>query len=111
MALLAAPCSGDDPHAGRQAPALAFRADGSGSLVVVHCAVAAPAKLVMSLTAGGRTRLVVARASDHAGLGVLTWNRRFGAASSPKGRYRLTVTATISGPRSVRIRSRCGGRR
>ncbi|HUZ27747.1 MAG TPA: hypothetical protein VMU90_00810 [Solirubrobacteraceae bacterium] len=81
----------------KKVPLLAFRADVSRATVLIHSAVGASAKLVLDVTGGGRTRAVVATVSGHSGFNALTWNRRFGRTPAPKGRYRLTLTGTISG--------------
>ena len=65
--------------------------------MVVHTAVGAPARLVLDVSGGGRRKTVVARVGGETGFNSLSWNRRFGSTPAPRGRYRLTVTATIGG--------------
>jgi DNA-binding beta-propeller fold protein YncE len=69
---------------------VAFASGVTRTQVAVRYALTGPAPVTLSLN--GR---VLARASGHAGLGQLIWNRKLGRTSAPAGRYRLTVTAAV----------------
>jgi sugar lactone lactonase YvrE len=70
----------------------AFAASVASKAVTVRYALSSPA--AVTLSAGSS---VVSRAAGTAGFGVLTWNRKLGASTAPRGRYTLTVTASAAG--------------
>jgi sugar lactone lactonase YvrE len=75
---------------------LAFRAAVTPTRVTVGYALSGPAPLSLSVRGARGRPLTVARATGHAGVGRLSWDRRLGGRPAPRGRYQLIVTATTA---------------
>jgi hypothetical protein len=76
---------------------LAFDPTVARTSVTVRYALSSGAPVTLSVTPAGGKPGVVARAAGRAGWSVLTWNRRINGAPATRGRYTLTVTATVGG--------------
>jgi sugar lactone lactonase YvrE len=76
---------------------LAFEPAVARTAVTVRYALSGAASLSLSVTPSGGRPTTVGRASGRAGWGELSWNRRIGGAAAGRGRYTLTVTATVGG--------------
>jgi hypothetical protein len=82
---------------------VAFQAAVSPRRVVVRYALTGAADVTLSvrrLGARGGTR-VVARGRGSAGVNRIAWARRLGRGRAAPGRYRLSVSATAAGRRTV----------
>ena len=79
---------------------LAFEPTVAKTAVTVRYALSGTASLTLSVTPAGARPTIVGRASGRAGWGVFSWNRRIGGTVAGRGRYTLTVTATV-GSRSA----------
>jgi sugar lactone lactonase YvrE len=76
---------------------LAFEPTVARAFVTVRYALSSGAPVTLSVTPAGGKPTVVARAAGRGGWGALKWNRRLGATHAGRGRYTLTVTATLGG--------------
>ncbi len=79
---------------------LAFEPTVAKTAVTVRYALSGTASLTLSVKPAGGKPTVVSRAAGRAGWGELGWNRRIGGAVAGRGRYTVTVTATV-GPNSA----------
>ncbi len=74
----------------------AFAASVASKAVTVRYALSAPGAVTLSV-GSGPSSIAVAHASRGAGFGALAWNRKLGGSTAPRGRYTLTVTASVGG--------------
>ena len=76
-------------------------ADVTRRSVTVRFVLSGPATVKLSVASSG-TPALVARVAGQVGLGDLVWDGRIGGRAAPRGRYRLTVTATSGGQSAAR---------
>ena len=79
---------------------LAFRAASSRGQVSVRYALSGGAAIALSVRSPSGAQAAVDRAVGRAGFNTISWNRRLGGKSAPRGNYRLTVMAS-SGARNA----------
>jgi hypothetical protein len=80
---------------------IAYQARASRTKVTVSYALTYNAALTLTVTPPRGKPIRVARAAGHAGIGALAWNRRLHGRRAKHGRYKLTITASVPGQRSV----------
>jgi len=74
---------------------LALESIVSRGSVKVRYVLSLAAPVTLSVTPRRGRPTVVVRAPGHPGAAVLVWNRRIDGAPAGRGRYKLTVTATV----------------
>jgi hypothetical protein len=80
---------------------IAYQARASRTKVTVSYALTGAAALTLKVTPPHGKPIPVARAAGRAGIGTLTWSRRLHGRPAGHGRYKLTVTASVTGQPSV----------
>jgi hypothetical protein len=75
----------------------AFQALSARTKVTVRYVLTARAPVTLSVKPSRGPARTVARASGHAGLNQIAWNRKLGRKAAKRGTYKLTVTTTNQG--------------
>ncbi|MGN6868349.1 MAG: hypothetical protein ACTHMY_08100 [Solirubrobacteraceae bacterium] len=80
---------------------IAFEAHANRNRVIVEYALTDTAGLTLTVTPPHGRPIQVAQVTGHSGIGTLHWNRRLHGRRASHGRYKLTITASVTGQHSV----------